>query len=117
MPALPIRKNNHSRALLAYDSRNLQSILPRIFHPAIGNIECLPKADLQDSSSFVCLASPVLGCATSAHISLREVQDSGAVALLRHLEQSAAAGLFYVVAMGGNGKNIQCRSIHVVQCK
>jgi 5,10-methylenetetrahydrofolate reductase len=48
-----------------------------------------------------------LGGAACAHLSLCEVQDSGAASLLRHLEQSAAAGLLNVVAMRGDSKNIE----------
>src|SRR5437764_7792212 len=107
MAALPIGKDHDSWPLLAYDSRDLQPVLPGVFHAAIRNIERLPKADLQDLGGFGGFAGPVFGGAAGAHLSLGEVEDSGAVPLLRHLEQGAAAGLLYVITMRGNRQNVQ----------
>jgi hypothetical protein len=37
---------------------------------------------------------------------LRKVEDAGAVSALGHLEQSSAAGLFYIIAVRGEGENV-----------
>src|SRR5205807_9279969 len=107
MAALPVGKNDNSWALFAYHPCDLHPVLPGIFHAAIGNIESLPEAGLQNPRSFIGFAGSILDRAAGAHFPLRQVEDSGAVSLLRHLEQSAAAGLLNVVAVGGNSKNVQ----------
>jgi len=44
------------------------------------------------------------GAASSAGFALGEVEDAGAEASGGHAEEGAAAGLFYVVAMGGDAR-------------
>ena len=52
------------------------------------------------------LARAVFGGSACAHLSLREVEDSGAMSEGGHLEQRAAAGLLDVVTMGCDSENV-----------
>ena len=107
MASLPVGKNQHARPLLAEDADNLQAILPGIFDASVGNIEGVTPGDFQDARRIGGLASAVFGGAARSHFTLREVEDAGAVSSLGHFEQSSAAGLFYVVAMCGQGENVE----------
>ena len=53
------------------------------------------------------LARTICGTAARAHFALRQIEDAGAMASLRHLEQRAAAGLLHIVAVRGDGQNIE----------
>src|SRR5258707_13041937 len=100
MPSLPVRKDHHTRSLLADHSRYFEPILPGVLDAAIGNIKRLPPGDLQNLCRGFGLAGAVFGAAASSHLSLREIKDSCAEAKLCHFEQGAAASLLHVVAVG-----------------
>src|ERR1035437_871568 len=102
MARLPIRKNQHARAQLTNDARNLEPVGEGVLDTPVGNVESLPPAHFQDARSLVSLTRPVFNAAARAHLALGQVKDSGAVPALRHLEQRAAASLFNVVAMCGD---------------
>ena len=53
------------------------------------------------------LASAIFGAAPRSHLALGQIENPGAVSALRHLEQRAAAGLLHIVAVSGQGKNIE----------
>src|SRR6266699_1746476 len=57
MPAFPVRKYDHSGALLANRARDLQAVFPGVFHASIWNIESLPPGNVQDLRCFSCFAS------------------------------------------------------------
>src|ERR1019366_5674202 len=106
MPRLPIGKNQHARAQLTNGARDLNPIAKGVLDTAVRNIERSPPTDFQDARRLVGLTRPVFNAAARAHLALREVKDGSAVAALRHLEQRAAASLFDVVAMGGDGQDV-----------
>src|SRR5438874_7839507 len=109
MASLPVGKNDHSWASFADDVCNFKPILPSVFHAAIGYIERLAPADAQ---KFCCLgrfSRPVFSGSARAHFALSQVQDAGTVSALRHLEQRPATGLLNVIAMGGNGQDVERR--------
>ncbi len=112
MPPLPVRKYYHSRPLLAQHAHNLQPVFPGVLHPPVGNVERLPPRHAQDFRCLRCLAGAIFRAAPRAHLSPGEIENSGAISALRHLQQSAAAGLLYVVTVGGKGKNIEWRGGH-----
>jgi hypothetical protein len=56
---------------------------------------------LQYARRFRSYAGAIFHAAASPHFTLREVEDTGAVSALGHLEQSSSAGLFYVIAVRG----------------
>src|SRR5664279_135690 len=108
MTRLPVGKNQHARAQLTNDARDLDPIAKGVLDPAVGNIERSPPTDFQDARCLIGLTRPVVNAAAGAHLALREIEDGSAVSALRHLEQRAAAGLLDVVAMGGNGQDVAC---------
>jgi hypothetical protein len=114
MAALPVGKNDNPRPLFAKDLRHLQTVLPGVFDPAIGDIECATPRHAQNLRSLGRFAGPIFGRPASPHFALRQIEDAGAVSALRHFEQRASAGLFYIVAMRGNCENIEW---HVVSVK
>src|SRR5450631_106819 len=107
MAPLPVGKNQDPRTLLAEYAGDLQAILPGIFDAAVGEIERMAPGNFQDARRVRRFAGTVFGGAARPHLALREVEDSGAVSALGHLEQSSAAGLFYVVAVRGQGENVE----------
>ena len=50
----------------------------------------------------------IVGGASGAGLALREVEDAGAPARALHGEEGAAAGLLDVVAMCGDGEDVDC---------
>src|ERR1035437_3136524 len=107
MTALPVGKNQHPRTLFTDYAGDLQTILPGIFDAAVGNIESMAPGNFQDALGLVRFARAVFNVAARPHFALREVQDASAVFALGHLEQSSAAGLFYIIAVRGEGENIE----------
>ena len=58
------------------------------------------------SAARLGLLGPQVGAAARARLAGREVQDAGAVARVHRLEQRAGAGELDVVAVGGDGQQI-----------
>src|SRR5713226_1040226 len=102
MPRLPIGKDHSARLRLADYTCHLQPVLPSVFDSAIGDVECPAPSRLQDARCVSGLAGAVIGSAARSHFTLREIENAGAVSALRHLQQRAAAGLLYIIAMGGD---------------
>src|SRR5262249_8785585 len=109
MAPLPVRKNYHPRSLLAQYTRDPEPVLPGIFHAAIGNLQGMAKAGLQNCCRIGGFPGAILGGAACSHLALGEIENSCAPAALRQLEQRSPARLFDVVAMGRNGQNVQWR--------
>ena len=113
MPSFPVGKYYNSRPPLPEHARDLQSVLPRVFHSPIGDIESLPPRDAEYFRRIRGFAGTILGAASCSHFPLGEIEDSRAIAPLRHFEQRAPAGLLDVVAVGREGQNVERRSRHV----
>src|SRR5947209_16590723 len=62
--------------------------------------------DLKDAGGVVCFGFTLLHGAAGAEFAAGEVEDGGAVSELRVLEERAAAGLLDVVAMRGDGEDV-----------
>src|SRR5579863_9628020 len=107
MPALPVGENHYPRTLLADQACDLQPVLPGVLDPAVGDVERVAVGDLQNLRSLGGFVSAVLRRAARPHFSLGEIENAGAKTALRHLEQRAATGLFDVVAMGGDGQDVE----------
>ena len=103
MPSFPVGKNHHSRPLLAKHTNHLQPVFPGVLDPAVGNVESFPPRDAENLSRVGRFLGTIFGGAARSHLALRQIEDAGAIAALRHLEQSAAAGLFNIVAVRGDG--------------
>src|ERR1700722_2097220 len=107
MPSLPIRKNDHSRTRFANDAGHLQPILPGIFYAAVGKVERPSPADSKNLGGVICFAGAIFCGAPGPHFSLREIEDASAMPPSRGPQQRPAAGLLYVVAVWGNGQDVQ----------
>src|SRR5713226_1051411 len=107
MPSLPIGQDHDARPSLADYGRDFQTVLPGVFHAAVGNVEGSPPTYTQDSGRIAGFAGAVVGRAARTHLALGQVKDAGAVSELGHLEQRAAAGLLYIVAVSGDGQDIE----------
>jgi hypothetical protein len=106
MATLPVREDQYPRTLFANYARDLQAILPCIFDAAVGNIERVAPGNFQDASRLRRFASAIFSRAARPHLTLRQVEDAGAVSALGHLEQSSGAGLFYIIAVRGQSENV-----------
>ena len=82
-------------------------VLPGVFHSAVGDVQGLPPGNAQDSGGFLGLGGAVLCAAARAHLPLREIQNASPMAALRHLQQRAAAGLLYIVAVSRGCENVE----------
>src|SRR5579864_6263446 len=107
MAPLPVRKNDHPRSLFAEHAHDLQSVLPGVFHPPVGNVECVTITNLEDSRCLACFFSAVFGRSASSHLPLGEIENPGVSALLGHLQERASTSLLDVVAVGRNRHDIQ----------
>ncbi len=107
MPSLPVRQNHHTWASLADHARDFEAVLPGIFDAAVGKIERPAPGDAENFCCVCRFARAIFGGAARSHFSLRQVEDAGALPALRHFHQSAAAGLFYIVAVRCDGKNVE----------
>ena len=63
---------------------------------------------VEDAGGGVGFGFAVGGGASGAGFALGEIEDAGAPAAGLHGEESAAAGLFDVVAVGGDGEDVDC---------
>src|ERR1017187_3145739 len=78
MARLPIRKNQHARAQLTNDARDLDPVAKGVLDATIRDVESPPPTDFQDARCLVGLTRPVVNAAARAHFALREVEDGGA---------------------------------------
>src|ERR1039458_8790874 len=60
----------------------------------------------QQARGFSGFAGTLFGAAAGSSFALGEVQNGGAQAARGHAQQGSAAGLFHVVAVGGDGEYI-----------
>ena len=82
MPSLPIGQNQHPRTSLTNYGCDFQTILPGVFDAAIGNIEGTPPAHAQNLGRIGGLACALFRRSARSHLSLREVEDAGALSAL-----------------------------------
>src|SRR5689334_16696482 len=106
MTPLPVRKDHDARSRLPDNACDLQPIFMGVLDAAIGDIERISPTGLQNARGVGSFAGAVICRSTGAHLATREVEDGGAIAALRHLEQRATAGLFDVIAVRGDGQNV-----------
>src|SRR5947209_6538699 len=117
MPSLPVGQNHHARTLLPDNARNLHPVLVCVLHAAIRNIKSMAVRHLENAGSFGSFARTVCGSPACSHLSLGEIEDAGAAALLGHLKQRATTGLLHIIAVRSNSKKVECGCIHAVNVK
>src|SRR5579859_1824123 len=109
MAALPIGKNHNPRTHAADHPSNFQTIYPGVLDPAIGNVERLAPHDAQKPGSLGGFAFAIGGCAARSHLTAREIENASSPALLRHLQQRAAASLLDIIAVSGDCEDVESR--------
>jgi hypothetical protein len=104
---LPVGEDHDARAEAAQDGGDLEAIFQGVLNVAVGEIEGLAMGDSEDCGRRVGFGSS-LGCgAPCAGFSAGEIEDAGAPAEGLLDEEGAAAGLLDVIAMGGDGQDIE----------
>ncbi len=106
MAALPVGKDDDARAQAAKHGGNLQAVLVGVLDVAVGQVERLAVRNVQDAGCVGGFGGALGGGAAGAGLALREVEDAGAPAARVHGQQRAAAGLLDVVAVGGDGQDV-----------
>src|SRR2546423_8049595 len=109
MPSFPVRKNHYTWPSFADDGGNFQPVLPSVLDPAIGDIKRPPPPHAKNSRGVCRLVRAIFGGASRTHFALRQIENSRPLSALRHLQQRAAAGLLYIVAVCGNCQYIERR--------
>ena len=107
MPPLPVRQDDHPRARLSNHAGDLQPVLPRVLNAPVGNIERPPPAHAENLRRVCGFTGAIFSRAPRAHLALGQVKNARALPALRSLQQSAAAGLLYIVTMRGDGQDVQ----------
>ena len=107
MPPLPVGQNDHPRPRLPNHGGDLQPVLVGVLDAAVRNVERAPPTHAQNLGRVIGFARAIFRRAPRPHLALRQVEDARALAALRGLQQRAAAGLLYVVAVRGDGQDVQ----------
>ena len=108
--ALPIGKDDDARAKPAEDRRYLETVFVCVLDVAVGKVEGFAVSNIENAGSFIGLGL-AFGCgATGAGFAAGEIKDAGAPAASLHDEERSATGLFYVIAVCGDGQDIDCLS-------
>ena len=103
---LPVGENDDPWAQTTEDGRDLQPISKGVFHVAVGQVERLAMVHAQETGGGIRFGG-ALGCGTAgATFAPRQVEDAGTPAQGMLHQQSSAAGLFHVVAMRGDGEDV-----------
>ena len=87
--------------------RHLQPILPGILDAAVWNIERTPPVCAKNFRRIRRFTRAIFGGAARSHLALRQIENAGALAALCRFQQCSAASLFHVVAVRGNGKDVE----------
>jgi hypothetical protein len=103
---LPIGKDDDAGAKLAQDAHDGESILKCVGNCAISEVERLAPANAEDAGGFIGFTSAIGNTATSASFALRQIENRRAQTTRSHAQQRSSAGLFYVVAMRGDGEDV-----------
>ena len=111
MTALPVREDDDAGAEAAEDGGDLEAIVEGVLDVAVGEVEGFAVATLRMRAAALASASRSAAVPRVPDFALGEIEDAGAPAAGLHDEEGAAAGLFDVVAMGGDGQDIDCRDI------
>jgi len=103
---LPVRKNDDAGTKAAEDCGELEAIGEGVLDVAIGKIEGFAVSDVEDARGCIRFSFAVGGGASCAGLALGEIEDAGAPATGMHGEKCATASLFDVVAVSGDGKDV-----------
>src|ERR1700722_16641780 len=107
MPPFPVGQYYDPGPSFANDRGYLQAVLVSIFDTPIGNIERSPPTCFQNLRRIGSFAGAVVGAAPRPHLTLGQVEDSRALAMLRPFQQRAATGLLHVVAVRRDRQDVE----------
>ncbi len=107
--ALPVGEDDDAGAEAAEDGGDLEAVGEGVLDVAVGEVESFAVGDIEDAGGGVGFGFALGGGAASAGLASREVEDAGAPAARVHDEERATAGLFYIVAVGGDGEDVDGR--------
>ena len=107
MPSLPIRQDDDPWASVADHLGDFEPILPGVLNATVWNIERLSPLDAEDLRGIVRLALPIFRRAPGTHLTASEIEDAGALPSLSSFEQRAATGLFHIITVRGDRKNVE----------
>jgi hypothetical protein len=103
MTALPVGKDDDAGTQAAEDGGYLEAVFEGVLDVAVGEIEGFAVGYVEDAGGGVGFGFAVGSGASRAGFALGEIEDAGAPAAGLHGEEGTAAGLFDVVAVGGDG--------------
>src|SRR5882762_11913511 len=106
MASFPVRQDQDPRASFSDYVRDFQPVLPGVLYAAVGNVERSAPGDPENPICGFSLSRSVFSRAARTHLTLGQVEDAGALAALRYLQQRAAAGLFDVITVGSDCQNV-----------
>ena len=107
--SLPIGQNDDAWTQTAENGSDLEAILVFVLDIAVGKVEGFAVSDVEDAGCRRGLGCTVGRGAAGAGFALSKVEDTGTPAVGVHGQQSTPAGLFDVVAVGGNGEDVDGR--------
>src|SRR5271170_7103920 len=106
MAALPIREDDDARTKAAEHRGDLEAIGQSVLDVAVGQIEGFAVGDVEDAGGCVRFGFPVGSGAAGAGLTLGQVEDASVPAAGMHGKERATAGLFNVVAVSGDGEDV-----------
>ena len=106
MARLPVRKDDDAGTELAQNAHDGDAIFKRIFDSAVREVERLPPANAENARGFFGFAGAIFRGAARAGFALSQIENRRAQAARSHAQQRSSAGLFHVVAMRGDGKDV-----------
>src|SRR5512133_2522049 len=106
MAALPVGENHDAWFQGADHAGDFQAIVPGVLDTAVRDVESVTHTYFQDAGGFGSFAGAIVSGAARSHLAASEVENGGALAAFGGFEQRAAAGLLNVVAVSGDGENI-----------
>ena len=109
MTSLERRRDHDARPEAADRPHEQLTRRRRVLDPRVGQPERLARAAADDLGGTLRFLPPQLGRAARAHLALREVDDRRALPRLGRLDERAAAGELDVVAMRGDGEEVDRR--------
>ncbi len=107
MPPFPVGQDDYPRARLPNHGGDFQPVLLSVLHAPVRNVERPPPTHAKNLGCVIGFARAIFRRAPRPHFALRQVEDAGALPALRSLQQSSAAGLLYIVAVRGDGQDVQ----------
>ena len=103
---LPVRQDDDAGAQAAEGSCDLETVLVGVLDVAVRQVEGFAVGDVEDTGSGGSFGGTVGRSAPGAGFALREVEDAGPPAASIHGKQRASASLLNVIAVGGDGEDV-----------